>query len=83
MRLDKLVAERFGLSRRAAQDAVRNGRIDVQGTPCDEPGREVEPGIALAYFPSRPKARMVSWKGWPAGTGCWPTVPAATWTFWF
>ena len=26
---------------------------------------------------------MVSWKGWPAGTGCWPTVPAATWTFWF
>ena len=26
---------------------------------------------------------MVSWKGWPAGTGCWPTAPAATWTFWF
>jgi 23S rRNA pseudouridine1911/1915/1917 synthase len=60
MRLDKLVAERFGLSRRAAQDAVRNGRIDVQGTPCDEPGRDVEPGIALAYFPSRPKARTVA-----------------------
>ena len=24
---------------------------------------------------SRPRALMVSWKGWPAGTGCWPTVP--------
>jgi 23S rRNA pseudouridine1911/1915/1917 synthase len=30
IRLDKLVSERFGMSRRAAQDAVRNGRIDVE-----------------------------------------------------
>ena len=37
-RLDKLVAERFGLSRRAAQDAVRNGRIDVAGERCDRAG---------------------------------------------
>ena len=60
MRLDKLVSERFGLSRRAAQDAVRNGRIDVAGVCCDEPGREVASGAAVAYFPSRPKARTVA-----------------------
>src|SRR5436305_948561 len=60
MRLDKLVAERFALSRRAAQDAVRNGRIDVAGARCDEPGREVEPGTPIAFFPGRPKARTVA-----------------------
>jgi 23S rRNA pseudouridine1911/1915/1917 synthase len=60
MRLDKLVAERFGLSRRAAQDAVRNGRIDVAGQRCDEPGREVESTAEVEYFPSRPKARTVA-----------------------
>ena len=60
IRLDKLVAERFGLSRRAAQDAVRNGRIDVAGACCDEPGREVGADASLAYFPSRPKARTVA-----------------------
>jgi 23S rRNA pseudouridine1911/1915/1917 synthase len=60
IRLDKLVSERFALSRRAAQDAVRNGRIDLAGERCDEPGREVEPDVELAYFPSRPKARTVA-----------------------
>ena len=50
-RLDKLVAERFSLSRRAAQEAVRNGRIDVSGDLCDEPGREVEPDSAVEFFP--------------------------------
>jgi 23S rRNA pseudouridine1911/1915/1917 synthase len=59
-RLDKLVVERFGLSRRAAQDAVRNGRIDVAGERCDEPGREVEAAAQVEYFPSRPKARTVA-----------------------
>jgi 23S rRNA pseudouridine1911/1915/1917 synthase len=59
IRLDKLVAEQFGLSRRAAQEAIRNGRIDVQGERSDEPGREVEPGVPIAFFPSRPKARKV------------------------
>jgi 23S rRNA pseudouridine1911/1915/1917 synthase len=59
-RLDKLVAERFGLSRRAAQEAVRNGRIDVAGQRCDEPGREVELPVQVEYFPSRPKARSVA-----------------------
>jgi 23S rRNA pseudouridine1911/1915/1917 synthase len=60
IRLDKLVAERFGLSRRAAQEAVRNGRIDVAGERCDEPGREVEPETSIEYFPNRPKARTVA-----------------------
>ena len=32
---------------------------------------------------SRPRALMGRWKGWPAGTGCWPTGPAATCRFWF
>ena len=59
IRLDKLVAERFGLSRRAAQEAVRNGRVDLAGARCDEPGREVEPDAPVAFFPDRPKARKV------------------------
>jgi 23S rRNA pseudouridine1911/1915/1917 synthase len=59
-RLDKLVSERFGLSRRSAQDAVRNGRIDVDGDRCDEPGREIEPDAAIEFFPNRPKARAVA-----------------------
>lgn len=58
-RLDKLASERFGLSRRAAQDAIRNGRIDLDGERCDEPGREVEANAAIAFFPNRPKARKV------------------------
>jgi 23S rRNA pseudouridine1911/1915/1917 synthase len=58
-RLDKLVSARFGLSRRAAQDAVRNGRIDVAGARCDEPGREVEADAPVEFFPNRPKARTV------------------------
>lgn len=60
IRLDKLVAERFQLSRRAAQEAVRNGRIDLAGERCDEPGREVEPDADLAFFPNRPRLRKVA-----------------------
>ncbi len=60
IRLDKLVSERFALSRRAAQDAVRNGRVDVAGERCDEPGREIEPDADVAFFPNRPKARKVA-----------------------
>jgi 23S rRNA pseudouridine1911/1915/1917 synthase len=59
IRLDKLVAARFGLSRRAAQDAIRNGRVEVAGHPCDEPGREVAEDTPVAFFPSRPKQRKV------------------------
>jgi 23S rRNA pseudouridine1911/1915/1917 synthase len=60
MRLDKLVADRFGMSRRAAQEAVRNGQVDLAGDRCDEPGREVEPDTTVGFFPNRPKARNVA-----------------------
>jgi 23S rRNA pseudouridine1911/1915/1917 synthase len=60
IRLDKLVAERFGLSRRAAQEAVRNGRIDLEGERCDEPGREVAIVAVLEFFPNRPQVRKVA-----------------------
>ena len=54
MRLDKLIAERFALSRRAAQDAVREGRVDVDGQRCLEPGLEIGPQSLLNYDPNRP-----------------------------
>jgi 23S rRNA pseudouridine1911/1915/1917 synthase len=59
VRLDKLVAQRFGLSRSAATEAVRLGRIDLAGATCDEPGRLVPPDAELRYDPNRPKARRV------------------------
>ncbi len=54
MRLDKLIAERYGLSRRGAQEAVRKGHVDVDGERCVNPGQEVEPAAALVYDPNRP-----------------------------
>jgi 23S rRNA pseudouridine1911/1915/1917 synthase len=59
IRLDKHVAQKFGLSRSAAQEAVRTGRIDVEGLRCDEPGRMIEPALEVTFHPSRPKARRV------------------------
>ena len=47
MRLDKRIAQLFGLSRRAAQQAVRQGQVDVNGEPCLEPALEVEPQAQL------------------------------------
>jgi 23S rRNA pseudouridine1911/1915/1917 synthase len=58
-RIDKLVAERFSLSRRAAQEAILNGKVDLDGQRCDEPGRVVAEDAAVAFFPSRPKVRRV------------------------
>jgi 23S rRNA pseudouridine1911/1915/1917 synthase len=55
MRLDKLVADRFGLSRRGAQEAVRRGQVDVDGQTCLEPGRDVGPETPLVYNPNRPR----------------------------
>lgn len=59
MRLDLLVGERYGLSRRAARDAVRAGRVDVSGDTCDEPGTEVPADADLLYDPNRPARRRV------------------------
>ena len=54
MRLDLAVSRAFGLSRRAARDAVRAGRVDVEGAVADEPGRDVAANAKLAFHPGRP-----------------------------
>jgi 23S rRNA pseudouridine1911/1915/1917 synthase len=54
MRLDLAVSRAFGLSRRAARDAVRAGRVDLEGAVADEPGREVDGSEKIAFHPSRP-----------------------------
>jgi len=59
VRLDLAVARRFGLSRRAARDAVRAGRVESEGRVADEPGAEVDDEVALLYEPNRPAARRV------------------------
>ncbi len=59
MRLDLAVSRRFGLSRRAAREAVREGRIDVEGITRDEPGEEVPAEATLSHHPSRPARRRV------------------------
>jgi 23S rRNA pseudouridine1911/1915/1917 synthase len=59
LRLDKRVAQEFSLTRTAAQEAVRTGRVDVDGVRCDEPGRLVGPAAVIVYAPNRPKARRV------------------------
>jgi 23S rRNA pseudouridine1911/1915/1917 synthase len=59
VRLDLLVSRRFGLSRRAARDAIRAGRIDAGGVPRDEPGLDVPEDTALSHHPDRPQRRRV------------------------
>jgi 23S rRNA pseudouridine1911/1915/1917 synthase len=59
VRLDLIVARRFALSRRAARDAVRAERIDLDGSTCDEPGREVDEAATLSFHPNRPARRRV------------------------
>jgi 23S rRNA pseudouridine1911/1915/1917 synthase len=55
MRLDKLVSERFGLSRRGGRDAVLRGQVDLAGRTCSEPGEEVPPDAPIEYDPNRPR----------------------------
>ena len=59
MRLDLAVARTFGLSRRAARDAVRAGRVDVDGAAVDEPGRELTADARVELHPNRPLQRRV------------------------
>jgi 23S rRNA pseudouridine1911/1915/1917 synthase len=59
MRLDLAVSRRFGLSRRAARDAIRAGRLDVGGTARDEPGLDVPDDADLRFDPNRPERRRV------------------------
>ncbi|MDG3006835.1 RluA family pseudouridine synthase [Paludisphaera mucosa] len=58
VRLDKLVAERFQLSRRAAREAVERGQVDVGGERRLDPADEVGPDEAVAFSPNRPRADM-------------------------
>jgi 23S rRNA pseudouridine1911/1915/1917 synthase len=59
VRLDLLVSRRLGLSRRAARDAIRAGRIDAGGVPRDQPGLDVPEDTALSHHPDRPQRRRV------------------------
>jgi 23S rRNA pseudouridine1911/1915/1917 synthase len=59
IRLDKLVAEKFQLSRRTAQEAILNGKVDVEGFRCHEPGRMLTPEAQVHFDVNRPKARRV------------------------
>jgi 23S rRNA pseudouridine1911/1915/1917 synthase len=59
VRIDLALARRFNLSRRAAREAVRAGRVDVAGVTRDEPGAEIPEDAALSYFPDRPARRSV------------------------
>lgn len=59
MRLDLAVAQRSRLSRRTAREAVRAGRVDVDGASCLEPGREVTGETRLSYHPERPARHRV------------------------
>jgi 23S rRNA pseudouridine1911/1915/1917 synthase len=59
MRLDLAVARRYGLPRRKARDAVRAGRVDVEGQTVDEPGRDVPEDAAIAWVADRPVRRRV------------------------
>jgi 23S rRNA pseudouridine1911/1915/1917 synthase len=59
LRLDLAVAQRFGLSRRAAREAVRAGRVDVDGAVRDEPGAEVDPAAEVSHHPNRSARRRV------------------------
>ena len=59
MRLDLAAARAFGLSRRAAREAVRAGRVDAGGVTRDEPGAEVSDGEGLTFHPERPPRRSV------------------------
>lgn len=54
MRLDLAVSRNFGLSRRAAREAVRAGRVDVDGVAADEPGADVPEDAKLVLAPDRP-----------------------------
>jgi 23S rRNA pseudouridine1911/1915/1917 synthase len=57
VRLDLAVSRAFQLSRRAAREAVRAGRVDVDGATVQEPGAAVTPQARIDYRPERPLRR--------------------------
>ena len=59
MRLDLAVARKFELSRRSAREAVRSGRVDVDGRTATEPGADLAADAFVDYRPERPRRRAV------------------------
>ena len=59
MRLDLAVSQAFSLSRRAAREAVRLGRVGVDGIPVDSPGLAVAPDARIELHGDRPARRSV------------------------
>jgi 23S rRNA pseudouridine1911/1915/1917 synthase len=59
VRLDQVVAQRFSLSRRQAREAVRRGRVDVDGETAVEPGLAVPPDGKIELHADRPVRRTV------------------------
>ena len=54
MRLDLAVSRIFSLSRRAAREAVRAGRVDVDGVAAEEAGADVGEDARVTLSPDRP-----------------------------
>lgn len=54
-RLDKLVAERFKLSRRSAREAIERGQVDVGGERRVDPAGQFEADAEIAFNPNRPR----------------------------
>ena len=50
MRLDLLVAEKFGVSRTRAQNLVKTGGVQVGGAIVDKPASEVDPSADVVLF---------------------------------
>ncbi len=61
-RLDKIVAERFRLSRRAARQAIERGRVDVDGQTRVDPAFEPGPDATVTHEPNRPRPGAVDRK---------------------
>jgi 23S rRNA pseudouridine1911/1915/1917 synthase len=61
MRLDLAVARVFGLSRRSAREAVRSGRVELDGAVVEEPGLDVSDDrvARLRFHRDRPARRRV------------------------
>lgn len=62
-RLDQVVVALGASSKRKAQEAVRRGKVDVDGRPCTEPGARVAAGSTVSVHWSRPGTSRVAHKG--------------------
>jgi 23S rRNA pseudouridine1911/1915/1917 synthase len=56
-RLDARVAREFGLSRRAAREAIEAGQVDVDGAPATQTAAPARSGQRVAFDPNRKKRK--------------------------